>query len=460
MTTLIPQFDLKNGDSTPTGAVNRAINLKLSETISVKDFGATGNGTTDDTDSIQNAINYVFSLGGGVVYFPNGIYVCNNVEIKSGVTLTSLSNQYGYLPANISNATLKSTIAGWTITTPVGGATSASITGINFQGAGLTEICGGINILDGSAWMAIKQCDFNNYSEQAIKIENNTVSCVIEDILTTNVVLNKTRAAYIGGIDINGTDHFLSRIEANTSSIALSSASYYICGIKIQGANHFISNCIGEFSDLGIAALCEQSRFVNCRADTNFAHGFEAISGTNIFTNCLALNNGLDNTNTYYGFNLGSAQGNILSACSAQNTGGTLLQYAYYDNANYSSVVSRNIMIGCQGFGYGTALCYTNPYLGSGPLWNPTLIRPNTGTTIDVSGTTLLSLEHASPTSITNFTGGTQGQTIRFVGGSNITLVNSTNIITNTGANITLAANKVYTFTNFNGLAGAWIQNA
>ena len=55
MTTLIPKFDLKNGGSTPTGAVNRAINEKLSDTVSVKDFGAVGNGTTDDTTAFNNA---------------------------------------------------------------------------------------------------------------------------------------------------------------------------------------------------------------------------------------------------------------------------------------------------------------------------------------------------------------------------------------------------------------------
>ena len=55
MTTLIPQFDLMNGGSTPTGAINRPINEKLSETVSVLDFGAVGNGTTDDTASFNAA---------------------------------------------------------------------------------------------------------------------------------------------------------------------------------------------------------------------------------------------------------------------------------------------------------------------------------------------------------------------------------------------------------------------
>jgi hypothetical protein len=73
MTTLIPKVDFKNGGATPTGAVNRPINEKLQEVISVKDFGALGDGTTDDTIAIQNAINYGTSVG-GVVFFPTGYY--------------------------------------------------------------------------------------------------------------------------------------------------------------------------------------------------------------------------------------------------------------------------------------------------------------------------------------------------------------------------------------------------
>jgi polygalacturonase len=55
MTTLIPKVDLKNGNATPTGAVNRPINEKLSETVSVYDFGAVGDGVTDDTTAFNNA---------------------------------------------------------------------------------------------------------------------------------------------------------------------------------------------------------------------------------------------------------------------------------------------------------------------------------------------------------------------------------------------------------------------
>jgi hypothetical protein len=85
MTTLIPKFDLKNGGSTPTGAVNRPINSKLNDVISVKDFGAVGDGTTDDTVAIQAAINYGQTVVGSnpltrnaAIYFPAGIYVTSS----------------------------------------------------------------------------------------------------------------------------------------------------------------------------------------------------------------------------------------------------------------------------------------------------------------------------------------------------------------------------------------------
>ena len=81
MTTLIPKFDLMNGSATPTSAVNRAINLKLAETVSVKDFGATGDGTTDDTTAIQAAINAM--ILGGNIYFPPGTYKITSTLTKA-----------------------------------------------------------------------------------------------------------------------------------------------------------------------------------------------------------------------------------------------------------------------------------------------------------------------------------------------------------------------------------------
>lgn len=54
--------------------------------VSVKDYGAVGNGAKDDTIAIQAAINEVRRLGGGVVYFDPGTYL-----ISSPLLLTSVN---------------------------------------------------------------------------------------------------------------------------------------------------------------------------------------------------------------------------------------------------------------------------------------------------------------------------------------------------------------------------------
>jgi len=55
-------------------AVARTVQSKLRDCVSVKDFGAVGDGVTDDTLQVQAAINHVASIGGGEVYFPPGSY--------------------------------------------------------------------------------------------------------------------------------------------------------------------------------------------------------------------------------------------------------------------------------------------------------------------------------------------------------------------------------------------------
>ena len=51
--------------------------------VSVKWFGAKGDGVTDDTVAINNAIQFVNSLGGGVVDYPKGYYLQGRSEIGS-----------------------------------------------------------------------------------------------------------------------------------------------------------------------------------------------------------------------------------------------------------------------------------------------------------------------------------------------------------------------------------------
>lgn len=68
--------------------------------VSVKDFGAVGDGSVDDTSAIQRAIDSVRDAGGGTVFFPNGTYKVkiqpgksHAISIRSNVILQGASNQ-------------------------------------------------------------------------------------------------------------------------------------------------------------------------------------------------------------------------------------------------------------------------------------------------------------------------------------------------------------------------------
>jgi len=72
-----------------TGAVSRTAQAKMADVISVKDFGAVGDGITDDGPAVQLAINAVASAGRGCVVFPSGksyfintqVNVCDNLVV-------------------------------------------------------------------------------------------------------------------------------------------------------------------------------------------------------------------------------------------------------------------------------------------------------------------------------------------------------------------------------------------
>jgi hypothetical protein len=71
-----------------TGSTIRGLDDKLAEFVSVKDFGADPTGAADSTAAIQDAIDFVYAAGGGVVHFPEGTFLINKpLSLISAVTL-------------------------------------------------------------------------------------------------------------------------------------------------------------------------------------------------------------------------------------------------------------------------------------------------------------------------------------------------------------------------------------
>jgi hypothetical protein len=87
-----------------TGAVQRTVESKLQDVVSVKDFGAVGDGVTDDTAAIQAAVDT-----GKAVFLPEGVY-----KLFSPITLATVgqrffgdSSQRSYLTGGLNHDQLR-----------------------------------------------------------------------------------------------------------------------------------------------------------------------------------------------------------------------------------------------------------------------------------------------------------------------------------------------------------------
>lgn len=75
------------GRPVKSATVKRGLAPEVAANFCVREFGATGDGKTLDSSSINKAISAAAAVGGGTVHVPAGTYLCYSIHLKSNVGL-------------------------------------------------------------------------------------------------------------------------------------------------------------------------------------------------------------------------------------------------------------------------------------------------------------------------------------------------------------------------------------
>ena len=340
MTTLIPKFDLMDGGFTPTGAVNRTINLKLSDMVSVKDFGATGNGTTDDTAAIQAAWN-----SGLPIYHPAGNYV-----ISSALTLGGTVSQLKF----DSGATFKTTatFAFGTLSNDQYVINITSTSSFNIDGLNLNCSVFPSNYADGILVSTNAIGNLNNLNFVTVQGWGVVVLSLNAGTKVTNSYFSD--CGYVNGANIRGSIlSYGNYTNVNQCTVLNSKAKgIAIGGIGSSATNNIVNGTIDNSGtgiyvlDMAVIGPSYQTQSVKIVGNTINNCKENAIKVTQNVIDFIVANNTIVHTTTFgttsaifcYGSSYGAVTGNQIRITSTNGQPGIVTQYDSVNTINPSNI--------------------------------------------------------------------------------------------------------------------------
>ena len=211
----------------------------VAATLNVTSYGATGNGSTDDTAAINSAITA--SASGDTLLFPAGTY-----KITSGITFKSGRNYTGQGNAILNQATANK----FCVSTEYDNGSNVLITGLTFQNGGVS-FSGSGNVPANN--IDIKGCTFLNITNptypynEAIYIPIGASNCdfvgnTFNNIMGDNGIISwNTQSCTITDNFFNGVNegaHLNGSSNANVTIARNTGINMHRMGIELQGSGY------------------------------------------------------------------------------------------------------------------------------------------------------------------------------------------------------------------------------
>jgi len=216
-----------------TGAVSRTVQAKERDIVSVKDFGAVGDGTTDDTAAIQAAITANYNK---CIYFPAGTY-----KVTSSLTVTGAIFFRG--------DGRDQSIISWTSTTldviSVASATAVHFQGLQFSGPASATAGAIITLAHSSSgvnyFSSFQDCTFSRGYDQikTVSAAAWTIrNCYFSAWVRRAITVNSANTPDAGDSAVYG-NWFANGIAGSVAIYQVSSGGLKVTGNKFNGLGNY-----------------------------------------------------------------------------------------------------------------------------------------------------------------------------------------------------------------------------